>query len=58
MPDSSGRAEPVMPIFERESGGRMYRAPVIMAKSDLSSKYVKLVLRQLGFTDSEINVLI
>jgi predicted RNA binding protein YcfA (HicA-like mRNA interferase family) len=24
-------------IFERESDGRMYRAPVIMAKSDLSS---------------------
>jgi hypothetical protein len=35
----------------------MYRAPVIMAKSDLSSKYVKLVLRQLGFTDEEIDLL-
>lgn len=44
-------------IFERESGGVMYRAPVIMAKSDLSSKYVKLVLRQLGFTDAEIDLL-
>ena len=45
-------------IFEREKDGRMYRTPVIMAKSDLSSKYVKLVLRQLGFTDSEIEALI
>jgi predicted RNA binding protein YcfA (HicA-like mRNA interferase family) len=45
-------------IFERESDGRMYRAPVIMARSDLSSKYVRLVLRQLGFTDAEIDVLI
>ncbi len=45
-------------IFEREKDGRMYRAPVIMAKSDLSSKYVKLVLRQLGFTDAEIDALI
>jgi hypothetical protein len=35
----------------------MYRAPVIMTKSDLSSKYVKLVLRQLGFTDAEIDLL-
>lgn len=45
-------------IFEREKGGRMYRAPVIMGKSDLSSKYVKLVLKQLGFTDGEIEDLI
>ena len=45
-------------IFEREKDGRTYRAPVIMAKSDLSSKYVKLVLRQLGFTDAEIEALI
>ncbi len=42
-------------IFEREKGGRIYRAPVIMAKSDLSSKYVKLVLKQLGFMDEEID---
>ena len=45
-------------IFEREKDGRMYRAPVIMAKNDLSSKYVRLVFRQLGFTDAEIDALI
>jgi predicted RNA binding protein YcfA (HicA-like mRNA interferase family) len=45
-------------IFEREKDGRMYRTPVIMAKSDLSSKYVKLVLHQLGFTDAEVDALI
>jgi predicted RNA binding protein YcfA (HicA-like mRNA interferase family) len=45
-------------MFEREKDGRTYRAPVIMAKRDLSSKYVKLVLRQLGFTDAEVDALI
>ncbi|MEI6103275.1 MAG: type II toxin-antitoxin system HicA family toxin [Methanothrix sp.] len=45
-------------IFERESDGRMYRAPVVMAKNDLSSKYVRLVLRQLGFKDAEVDALI
>lgn len=45
-------------IFEREKNGKMYRAPVVMAKGDLSPKYMKLVLRQLGFSDEEIDVLI
>jgi predicted RNA binding protein YcfA (HicA-like mRNA interferase family) len=45
-------------IFEREKDGKMYRAPVVMAKGELSSKYMKLVLRQLGFTDEEIDALI
>jgi predicted RNA binding protein YcfA (HicA-like mRNA interferase family) len=45
-------------IFEREKAGKVYRAPVIMAKSELSPKYMKLVLRQLGFTDEEIDNLI
>lgn len=45
-------------IFEREKDGRVYRAPVIMAKKELSSKYMKLVMRQLGFTDEEIDALI
>jgi hypothetical protein len=45
-------------MFEREKDGRTYRAPVIMAKRDLSSKYVKLVLRQLGFTDAEVDAFI
>jgi predicted RNA binding protein YcfA (HicA-like mRNA interferase family) len=43
-------------IFEREKDGKVYRAPVVMAK-ELSSKYMKLVLRQLGFTDEEIDAL-
>ena len=29
-----------------------------MAKSELSPKYVKLVLRQLGFTDEELDDII
>ena len=35
----------------------VYRAPVVMAKEEFSSKYMKLVLRQLGFTDEEIDAL-
>ena len=45
-------------IFEREKDGTIYRAPVIMARSELSPKYMKLVLRQLGFIDAEIEVLV
>lgn len=45
-------------IFEREKEGRVYRAPVVMAKKELSSNYMKLVLRQLGFTDDEIDALL
>lgn len=45
-------------IFEREKDGTIYRAPVIMARSELSPKYMKLVLRQLGFTDAEIEALV
>jgi len=45
-------------IFEREKDGKFYRAPVIMARSELSSKYMKLMLRQLAFTDAEIDALI
>lgn len=45
-------------IFEREKDGKIYRAPVIMTKSDLSSKYVKIVLRQLGFSDAEVDALL
>jgi predicted RNA binding protein YcfA (HicA-like mRNA interferase family) len=45
-------------IFEREKDGKIYRAPVIMAKGELSPKYMKLVLRQLGFADEEIDALI
>ncbi len=42
-------------IFERQKEGRVYRAPVVMAKKELSPKYMKLVLRQLGFTDEEMD---
>ncbi len=45
-------------IFEREKDGRVYRAPVVMAKSELTPKYMKLVLRQLGFSTAEIDVLL
>ena len=45
-------------IFEREKEGKVYRAPVIMAKAELSSVYMNLVLHQLGFTDEEIDVFI
>jgi predicted RNA binding protein YcfA (HicA-like mRNA interferase family) len=45
-------------IFEREKNGKIYRAPVVMAKSELSSKYIKLVMRQLGFTEDDINNII
>ena len=42
-------------IFEREKEGKVYRAPVITAKAELSSVYMNLVLHQLGFTDKEID---
>jgi len=45
-------------IFEREKDGNVYRAPVVMGKRELSPKYMKIVLRQLGFTDGEIDALI
>jgi predicted RNA binding protein YcfA (HicA-like mRNA interferase family) len=45
-------------IFEREKDGMVYRAPVVMSKNELSPKYMKLVLRQLGFTDEEIEALL
>ena len=45
-------------IFEREKEGTVYRAPVVMGKRELSPKYMKVVLRQLGFSDEEIDALI
>jgi len=45
-------------IFEREKEGEVYRAPVVMGKRELSPKYMKLVLRQLGFTNEEIEALL
>ena len=45
-------------IFEREKEGRIFRAPVITAKAELSSVYMKLVMHQLGFTDEEIDAFI
>lgn len=45
-------------IFEREKEGTVCRAPVVMGKKELSPKYMKLVLRQLGFTDEELQSLL
>ena len=45
-------------VFERENAGRVYRAPVIMAKAELSSVYMKLVLHQLGFSDEELDAIL
>jgi len=45
-------------IFEREKEGKVYRAPVVMAKKELSPKYMKVVLRQLGFTNEEIDAIL
>ena len=45
-------------IFEREKDGTVYRAPVVMGRRELSPKYMKVVLRQLGFTDEEIDTLL
>ena len=45
-------------IFERISGGITYHAPVVVAKDELSSLYMLIVLRQLGFTDDEIENLL
>ena len=42
-------------IFERISKGITYHAPVVMAKDELSSHHMLIVLWQLGFTDDEID---
>jgi predicted RNA binding protein YcfA (HicA-like mRNA interferase family) len=41
---------------KKKEGG--YRTPVVMAKKELSTKYMKLVLRQLGFTNEEIDAIL
>ncbi|MEA1864435.1 MAG: type II toxin-antitoxin system HicA family toxin [Euryarchaeota archaeon] len=45
-------------IFERKKEGNVYRAPVVAGKRELSPKYMKMVLRQLSFTDEEIDALL
>ena len=45
-------------IFRRIVRGEKYSAPVIMNKSELSPKYIRLVFRQLGFTNEEIEALL
>ncbi len=42
-------------IFERKGLNIIYRAPVITAKQELSPKYIKLVLSQLGYSEKDIN---
>jgi len=41
-------------IYERWASGERKRAPVVMGEQELSPKYVRLVLGQLGFSDDEI----
>ncbi|MGH2568817.1 MAG: type II toxin-antitoxin system HicA family toxin [Bacteroidota bacterium] len=46
-------------IYERTTAtGELKRAPVIMGKRELTPAYLKLVMRQLGFADIEIDDLI
>jgi len=45
-------------IFKRISKGITYHATVVIAKDELSSHYMLIVLRQLGFTDDEIDNLL
>mgnify|MGYP001570240210 FL=1 len=41
-------------IYERAAADKIYRAPVVAGARELSPKYIKVVLRQLGFNDEEI----
>lgn len=41
-------------IFVRETSVKKFAAPVQTGKKDLSPIYIKLVLKQLGFTSEEI----
>ncbi|MFH1450305.1 MAG: type II toxin-antitoxin system HicA family toxin [bacterium] len=45
-------------MFQRIKGKEVYRAPIVMNKGELSPKYIKLVFRQLGFSDKEIDNLL
>jgi predicted RNA binding protein YcfA (HicA-like mRNA interferase family) len=45
-------------IYERVVEGRRYAAPVQMGKRSLDPNYCKRVLRQLKFTDEEIDKLL
>lgn len=42
-------------IFERVKEDQIYRAPVVMDKEELAPEYIKMVLKQLGFTEDEIS---
>lgn len=41
-------------IFVHETDERKFAAPVQMGKKELSPHYVKLVMKQLGFSNQEI----
>ena len=45
-------------IYSRVKGGRRYSAPIQMGKKTLDPVYCKRVLRQLSFTDEEIEKLL
>lgn len=44
-------------IFVRETPLRKYSAPVQMGKQELSPLYIKLVLKQLGFSKEDIRII-
>ncbi|MCD6505780.1 type II toxin-antitoxin system HicA family toxin [Candidatus Poribacteria bacterium] len=45
-------------IYERLVGNRRFTAPVISGAKELSPGYMKMVFRQLGFADEEIEALL
>jgi predicted RNA binding protein YcfA (HicA-like mRNA interferase family) len=45
-------------IYRRVAGGRAYSCPVITDETELSPKYMRLVMKQLAFTDDEIEALL
>lgn len=45
-------------IYERIMNNKVFRAPVLTAKQELSPKYTKMVFKQLGFIDFDMNSLL
>lgn len=45
-------------VYERIVEGRRYRAPIQMGKKSLDPNYCKRILKQLKFTDAEIQALL
>lgn len=51
--DREGRGDHA--IYRREVEGRVKKAPILEAKSDLPGAYCLIVFKQLGLSDEEIN---